>query len=221
MILMAGNTPHLDILPIFTRKHGCAILPKEWLTVSKDRLYQTGHQMLPHLEIVLLKESFFMNRRKFFLLSSMTAASLCGPAFADNGDTITLSGDLRDKDDVVLSDGDLMQLPQVSFETSTIWTNKRQTFSGPTLLSVLERYGAGEGPLELGAINDYTVNVARSLVSPVAPIIANRIDGQPFGRREKGPFWVVFPFDSAAAYQNEQIYSVSIWQLSQIRVLEA
>ncbi|MEC8574513.1 MAG: oxidoreductase, partial [Pseudomonadota bacterium] len=36
--------------------------------------------------------------------------------------------------------------------------------------------------------------------------------------RDKGPLWIVYPFDSDPAYQTEAIYSRSIWQLEEITV---
>ena len=37
--------------------------------------------------------------------------------------------------------------------------------------------------------------------------------------RDKGPLWIVYPFDSSEEYQAELIYSRSIWQLVRIEVL--
>jgi hypothetical protein len=84
---------------------------------------------------------------------------------------------------------------------------------------VLDRVGARPGDLRFSAINDYSVAVNRELVTQDAPIIANRIDGKPFGRREKGPFWIIFPYDLSADYQTEMVYAASVWQLNRITVL--
>ena len=37
--------------------------------------------------------------------------------------------------------------------------------------------------------------------------------------RDKGPFWIIYPFDSNPDYQSEVIYSRSIWQLNRLEVL--
>jgi hypothetical protein len=34
--------------------------------------------------------------------------------------------------------------------------------------------------------------------------------------RDKGPLWVVYPYDSKPDYQSELIYVRSIWQLAQM-----
>ena len=36
--------------------------------------------------------------------------------------------------------------------------------------------------------------------------------------REKGPLWIVYPYDSNIAFQTETIYARSIWQLDRISI---
>ena len=66
----------------------------------------------------------------------------------------------------------------------------------------------------LTALNDYSVTMETALIGPNAPIVANRIDGVPFSVRDKGPLWIMFPFDLDIRYSSESFYAVSIWQLS-------
>ena len=58
-----------------------------------------------------------------------------------------------------------------------------------------------------------------SLISADAPIIATRINGKPFTIKEKGPLWVVFPYDRGPEFRTETNYAVSVWQLTEISVL--
>lgn len=155
--------------------------------------------------------------RRGFLAGATLAAGLCGTMAGAQDVLLTVSGDVQGETRT-FTDADLMALPQVSFTTGTIWTEAASTFSGPTLASVLEAAGAGDGDLRLSAINDYTVEMARGMVSDVAPIVATRIDGESFSVREKGPLWIVFPYDSGAEYQSELVYAVSVWQLVAIEV---
>jgi hypothetical protein len=113
----------------------------------------------------------------------------------------------------------LLALPQTHFETTTQWTPGSGRFSGPILDDLLRYYEAGPGHLRLTAIDGYIVTVYRNLITREAPIIANRINDQPFDRRNKGPLWVVFPYDRAVKFRSETIFSASVWQLVQITVL--
>ena len=119
---------------------------------------------------------------------------------------------------VRLTDADLLALPQISFTTSTPWTETALTFSGPTLSSVLQYYNITDGQLNLVAVNRYEIEVPWDYVEKSSPIIANRINGEAFTVREKGPLWVVFPFDSDERYTSFLVHSMSVWQLIKIEI---
>lgn len=117
----------------------------------------------------------------------------------------------------VFDDAMLGALPQVAFETKTLWT-PRQHFSGPALRTVLDACGAGPGRVEAMALNDYRAPIDRALIEPASPIIARRIDRQPFGVRELGPLWIMFPFDQRPELRLEAIYVQCVWQLHALRI---
>lgn len=115
--------------------------------------------------------------------------------------------------DIRLDRAAIETLPQIDFQTTTIWTDGTHHFSGPSLLSVLRAAGIVDGVVSLRAANDYSVEIPVAELTENAPIIASRIDGKPFDLREKGPLWLVYPYDSSPAYQSETVYSRSLWQL--------
>ncbi|MDE9450231.1 molybdopterin-dependent oxidoreductase [Aliiroseovarius sp. Z3] len=106
------------------------------------------------------------------------------------------------------------------FETTTIWTEGLQTFTGVSLAALLDDFGVTEGAIKATAINDYAVEIPVDDAIEGGPIIAYRLNGDPMSVRDKGPLWVVYPYDSDKAYQTEIIYSRSIWQLDRIDVIE-
>ena len=69
-------------------------------------------------------------------------------------------------------------------------------------------------------INDYAVEIPSDDWVEGGPIVAYLNNDEPMSVREKGPLWVVYPYDSDAAYQTEVTYSRSIWQLDRIIVKE-
>ena len=115
--------------------------------------------------------------------------------------------------DIRLDRAAIETLPQIDFQTTTIWTDGTHHFSGPSLLSVLRAAGIVDGVVSLRAANDYSVEIPVAELTENAPIIASRIDGKPFDLREKGPLWLVYPYDSSPDYQSETVYSRSLWQL--------
>jgi hypothetical protein len=160
-----------------------------------------------------------MFRRQFL---RTTGAAICFTSIAGvaRAADILLSVETNGAGLRTFTDDELLALPQFEFTTSTIWTEGALTFSGPSLADVLAAAGVTSGDIEMTAVNDYAVAMPRSRLEPAAPIIANRINGSPFGVRDKGPLWLVFPYDSADRYQSEEIYSYSVWQLTQIKAVQ-
>jgi len=116
---------------------------------------------------------------------------------------------------------DLQQMPRVGFDTATIWTSGVQQFAGVSLahlLTTLELPTDGDGVLSARAINDYSVEIPLADAVEGGPIVAYERNGAVMSLRDKGPLWIVYPFDSDPAYQTEAIYSRSIWQLEEITV---
>ena len=113
----------------------------------------------------------------------------------------------------------LKALGAVTVETSTIWTEGVQTFVGVALDDLLAAVGAEGSALRATAINDYSVEIPVSDAVEGGPIVAYLRNGEPMSVREKGPLWIIYPFDSSPGYQSEVIYSRSIWQLERIEVL--
>lgn len=155
------------------------------------------------------------------MLISATAAAVLAlaslPALADET-VLTVTGTSNPDKQLAFTMEELEALPQVTFDTSTVWTDGVQQFSGPALKTVLEQAGFEGETVKARALNDYVIDIPVSSLKENAPIIATRIQGAPFPRREKGPLWVVYPFDSAAEFQTEMVYGRSIWQLNRIEV---
>lgn len=114
----------------------------------------------------------------------------------------------------------LETLPERSFETTTLWTEGKTSFAGVALADVLEAIGAEKGVIRASAINDYTVEIPVDSVSATAPIIAYEMNGEPMSRRQKGPLWIVYPYDSDAEFRTEVVYSRSIWQLDRMEIVQ-
>ncbi|MEY4983140.1 MAG: hypothetical protein RIR62_1406 [Pseudomonadota bacterium] len=112
----------------------------------------------------------------------------------------------------------LQALPSVSFSTATNWTEGSATFTGVALKTLLDAAGATGTEVEAIALNNYAAAIPIDSIDADTPIVAYAIDGAPFPRRDKGPLWVVYPYDESAAYRNELVYGRSVWQLRALRV---
>jgi len=109
-------------------------------------------------------------------------------------------------------------LPQHSFTTSTPWFDKPVKFTGPLLSDVLAAVKASGSTVSAVAINDYKINIPVSDANKFKVIVARQIDDKPIPVREKGPLFVVYPFDSASELRNSTYYERSIWQLKALDI---
>ena len=116
----------------------------------------------------------------------------------------------------------LQALDATSFSTSSIWTDGVHQFTGVSLHLLAAYLGVKDGAiLKFKAINDYVVDVPVSDAVAGGPILAYQMDGEAMSIREKGPLWLIYPFDAVPAYKSEIIYTRSIWQLDRIEVTAA
>ncbi|MGY0195204.1 hypothetical protein ACWA7J_09020 [Leptothrix sp. BB-4] len=116
-------------------------------------------------------------------------------------------------------DADMLDaLPTRVIRTRTPWHKGVVSFSGPALSEVLTRAGASGQMLQMTALNDYQVRMPAGEVLVHDPILARRADGSVLSVRDKGPLFLIFPFDEDERTRNDTFYARSIWQLKAIEV---
>lgn len=156
-------------------------------------------------------------------LSALVVAgsvALAGDFAVPKGDVLlTASGAITatNKDGTLQLDLDQMAaLPQHSFTTSTTWTEGTPTFQGVLLKDYIADTGATGTTITLTALNDYKITMPMADVKDDGPLLAYLMDGKPMSLRDKGPVWMVYPYDANADYRTEVAYARSIWQLDRI-----
>jgi len=155
-------------------------------------------------------------KRFLSALLAVTALAFALPAAATEQDVVlTLKGN---GDTHEFSIADLRALGERRVDTTTIWSDGVQQFVGVSLHHLLAHVGVNSGMLEVAAVNDYAVEIPMSDVRPNGPIIAYERNGDIMSLRDKGPLWVIYPYDSGAEFRTEEVYSRSIWQLNRITV---
>lgn len=105
-------------------------------------------------------------------------------------------------------------------EMETPWTEGKVRFSGPLLRSVLEAAGAKGANLKVRALNDYAADVPVEDAEALDTILATRMNGETMSVRDKGPLFLVYPFDTNPETYNEKYFSRSVWQIKEIEVGE-
>ncbi|MBD3679867.1 MAG: oxidoreductase [Rhodobacteraceae bacterium] len=136
---------------------------------------------------------------------------------------LTVSGNIataNDGDRALFDLSMLQGMGATRISTSTIWTDGVQSFTGVPLYILLEELGVTGGTLRATAINDYTVEIPVTDVGETFPIIAYLRNSEVMSIRDKGPLWIVYPYDLSPEYRTETSYAQSIWQLDRIEVVE-
>ncbi|WP_431052032.1 molybdopterin-dependent oxidoreductase [Roseateles sp. L2-2] len=112
----------------------------------------------------------------------------------------------------------LEKLPQVSFSTQTPWYPSPRKFTGPLLRDVLAAAGAQGRTIEARALNDYRVSIPVDDTARYDVIVARLIDDKPMAVRDKGPLFLIYPFDRAPELRNSIFYGRSAWQLTHLEL---
>jgi hypothetical protein len=112
----------------------------------------------------------------------------------------------------------LEALPQHSFSTGTPWFKEARRFSGPLLRDVLAAAGAEGTALRAVTLNDYKVDIPVDDAMRHKVLMATRLDGQPMSVRDKGPLFIIYPFDESSSLRSERYYSRSAWQLRRLEI---
>lgn len=112
----------------------------------------------------------------------------------------------------------LEKLPQVSFSTQTPWYPSPRKFTGPLLRDVLAAAGAQGRTIEARALNDYRVSIPIDDSARYDVIVARLIDDKPMAVRDKGPLFLIYPFDRAPELRNSVFYGRSAWQLTHLEL---
>ncbi len=134
---------------------------------------------------------------------------------------LTISGNLAKTNlgkAVVIDFAMLDSLPQSTVITKNPWTKGPHTYNGPLLSTVMRWVGCKGTNLVVTALNDYVGKIPSTDFKEWPVILATRMDGHVMSIREKGPVFVVYPFDDHPQLLNEVYYCRSIWQVKSIQI---
>ena len=141
------------------------------------------------------------------------------PAVAGDAVLTLRSATAIGQQEVRLTEGDLLSLPQVTVRTGTEFTDGVVEFVGPLARDVLALVAAGTATTaHMVAANQYAVDIPISDFANYDVIFALFADGKRLSLRDKGPIWVMYPLDQHEELQ-DSLYNVRlIWQLTAVEL---
>ncbi|MEH6460841.1 molybdopterin-dependent oxidoreductase [Chitinimonas sp. JJ19] len=134
---------------------------------------------------------------------------------------LTISGKVSKPNDgprAVFDMAMLAKLPQQTFTTKTPWYPQPVKFTGPLLRDVLAAAGATGSKIVAVALNDYKTEIPFADAQQHDVIVARLMNDKPMPVREKGPLFIVYPFDTKTELRAEIYYNRSAWQLNALQV---
>lgn len=153
--------------------------------------------------------------------SILLAGCLLGPliltlgATADGTKILSFSGPAAAAA-VALSLEEIEAMGPASMTTTTPWHDVPTRFDGVLAASLVDKLAPGAKILEMTALNDYRVVVEVSDLRRYSAMIVTRVGGEPMKVRDRGPLWLLYPFDRYEEVRTPDYVARMIWQLKEI-----
>jgi hypothetical protein len=156
-------------------------------------------------------------------LISCVAFSTSGRAEAlqEEPPILTISGKVSASDPeagLTFGRAELEAMGTVSFETNTPWYKQPVKFEGVPLDKLMQKVGASGQRVIAMALNDYSTEIPIEDFAKHHAILAIKRDGAYMSIRDKGPLFIVYPYDSDPELKSQKFYSRSAWQVNRLIV---
>lgn len=167
---------------------------------------------------------FLSLRRRLWLLGSagLLLTGLVHALDAPKGKVVlSIVGNIQFKNAGDRADFDmdmLKALPQHSFTTTTPWYKDTKKFTGPLLRDVLAAAGAQGTTFKAVALNNFKVEIPVADTRQFPVVLAHSMNDKPMLIRDKGPLFIIYPFDSQAELHSARYYGRSAWQLRSLDI---
>lgn len=121
--------------------------------------------------------------------------------------------------ETVVPAGQLAALQHHVIVTHTEFTDGAVRFEGPLVTDVLKLVGNRDWTsARLTAVNDYAIDIPVSDFREYGVILARTMNGKELSRRDKGPYWLMYPIDAFKELQDPAYNNRLIWQVVKIEL---
>jgi hypothetical protein len=134
---------------------------------------------------------------------------------------LTISGNISEKNtpDAAQFDRTMLEnIGMVTIETTSPWYKGSMKFEGVPLDKLMAEVGANGQTLVAYALDDYTTQIPMSDFAKYHAILALKRNGEYMPVRDKGPLFIVYPYDSDPDLKSSVYYSRSAWQVARLVV---
>ncbi|TGD60901.1 oxidoreductase [Tabrizicola sp. WMC-M-20] len=114
--------------------------------------------------------------------------------------------------------GQIEAMGTASIVTATPWHDGPTTFEGVPMARFLEAVGAQGTTAYVQALNDFSIDIPLSDLIRFNAIMAYKTNGNYMDIVDKGPLFIVFPYDEVEEVRNALFYARSVWQIRSIEI---
>ncbi|WP_421091228.1 oxidoreductase [Pseudochrobactrum sp. MP213Fo] len=154
----------------------------------------------------------------FIPISSVYAGTLPSP---EGKVILTISGNITNTNNGKTAEFDRAMLESLgvqSMQTSSPWYDHRTQFEGINFNKLMQFVGASGTKVTATALNDYVTTIPLEDFQKFDVLLAMKRDGQYMSVRDKGPLFIIYPFDSDPQLQSQTYYTRSAWQVARLNV---
>lgn len=170
-----------------------------------------------------------LNRRKLHAGIASTLAVCAFPIRSVNAahvgprsrKILTISGRIRNFNNGTTAEFDrqsIEALEQNAIRTKTPWYDSPVVFEGVPMSKIMDHVGAYGDRVLAVALNDYTTEIPMSDFARYGVLLALKRDGEYMPVNDKGPLFIVYPYDSAPELSRPPYIGRSAWQVAQLVV---
>ncbi len=102
--------------------------------------------------------------------------------------------------------------------TTTPWHSGAVRFEGVPLDRLMSAVGAQGTAAKITALNDYSSTIPVEDFAKYGVILAIKKDGEYMPIRDKGPLFIIYPYDSMPELKSQKFYARSVWQVKRIEI---
>lgn len=157
-------------------------------------------------------------KRLLSIAAAICALALAAPSRADEAVVLTIDGQTKAGVTRDYSVSQLEALGMTTVETTTPWHDGKVKFEGVPLNKLMEQTGASGTIAAVLALNNYRTDIPLADFKRYPVILALKMNGAYMPVSEKGPLFVIYPFDSSPELKSELFYSRSAWQVRRITI---
>ncbi|MBB4095604.1 oxidoreductase [Ochrobactrum pecoris] len=161
---------------------------------------------------------FFCLLLPFVWLSGAAAEPLAKPM---GKPILVISGNIANTNvgDTAQFDRDMLEaIGLVTVETANPWYDGRVRFEGVSMDKLMTLVGARGTKVTAVALNDYVSSLPMEDFKKFNVILAMKRDGNYMAVRDKGPLFIIYPYDSDPQLQSQTYYTRSAWQVAKLIV---